>query len=1076
MQKCLWKWLSGVLVLMMVCGLLAAIPPQEASAATYLEYDPLNPDMANFPVYPAPGGVGLSKEAEWTKPNFSEAQITMNVYGQPSPPEIDVLLVLDTSGSMDGGPLFDMKFAVHIFLEQYVFYSDMSLHIPSGNHVSILTFDSDVGRMGPPNFPEKDFYGYDEIASLEFFVDNLKVQGTTNYVAALAEAANVVNRRGLSNRPIYVVFMSDGAPNIDRSYDYTALTGITGYPGSPHIMGFGDPFLFPPENIFQFFFNTTESFPFSGQMPEELTWEYSYTNGTSSFESLFRNSSYFYYNGDSYNLRDAFFINLTKNWLHEALDAANPIANGVYTIGFRIEVGSYFGPNPPFELLSNEEKWLTYISKAPGSFTNARDFNELSYVFNEIGHDVVWAMTDAVITDYAGSADNPLDSNGVPYYFEVDPDSFMIDNVTYPLTESPPGVYKSTDGATIIVDKSVTPNVITWNLGSIKPGGEKYGEVELKYKVTLDKSAPGGVSNVYYTNGSETAITYKNHRDVDVRRRFDVPELKKDQFTVTYLDFDGTVIEVFPDLNYGEDTPLPDPLPVREGYRMAGWRPVWNPTVTEDVTYTSVWVEAEYTVQFIDYDGTELATEIVIHGEGATAPTAPGRTGYTFVGWDKSFDHVTGDLIVTALYEAIEYTVTFVDDEGNVLKEERLTYGSAATAPTDGLVKPGLIFDGWDVDFSYITDDLIVTAQYKDAPGMPPWLVEFVDWNGEILKEEYVDNGEGATAPADPDREGYVFAGWDREFDVITGNLVVSALYDAIWYTVTFVDYDGTILDIQQKPYGASATAPSIPGRHGYDFAGWDEDFSHITDDLIVTALYEKRAYTVEVKNSYAGDGDTGEGEYEEGDTVTIHAGSRNGYTFTGWTIDLGGVVLVDAGSATTDFTMTDGPVTVTANWRYNGGNNDDGGDDNSGGGGGGGPTGGTTTTTPIITPTTPIPEPADETEQIVTEELVDEPEPLAQNLLPDPPTTPEGNSLELTDEGNYIEIGADGTPLGEWHWDEEIEEWVFEEYPPPLAALPDTRDAGMPLHLSLIYGFLLAGLALTALTGLRRRRGAHQR
>ena len=57
-------------------------------------------------------------------------------------------------------------------------------------------------------------------------------------------------------------------------------------------------------------------------------------------------------------------------------------------------------------------------------------------------------------------------------------------------------------------------------------------------------------------------------------------------------------------------------------------------------------------------------------------------------------------------------------------------------------------------------------------------------------------------------------------------------------YTVTFVDYDGTILSSDKVHYGTAATAPEDPSRGGYNFSGWDKDYSNVTDDLIVTAQY----------------------------------------------------------------------------------------------------------------------------------------------------------------------------------------------------------------------------------------------
>lgn len=65
-------------------------------------------------------------------------------------------------------------------------------------------------------------------------------------------------------------------------------------------------------------------------------------------------------------------------------------------------------------------------------------------------------------------------------------------------------------------------------------------------------------------------------------------------------------------------------------------------------------VEVEsYTVTFVDYNGTVLKTETVNSGESATAPADPSRDGYTFVGWDKTYSNVTGDLTITAMYEEI---------------------------------------------------------------------------------------------------------------------------------------------------------------------------------------------------------------------------------------------------------------------------------------------------------------------------------------------------------------------------------------------------------------------------------------
>lgn len=57
-------------------------------------------------------------------------------------------------------------------------------------------------------------------------------------------------------------------------------------------------------------------------------------------------------------------------------------------------------------------------------------------------------------------------------------------------------------------------------------------------------------------------------------------------------------------------------------------------------------------------------------------------------------------------------------------------------------------------------------------------------------------------------------------------------------YTVIFKDWDGTTLSTQEVESGGAAIAPATPTRDGYDFVGWDIDFSNVTSNLTVTAQY----------------------------------------------------------------------------------------------------------------------------------------------------------------------------------------------------------------------------------------------
>jgi hypothetical protein len=57
---------------------------------------------------------------------------------------------------------------------------------------------------------------------------------------------------------------------------------------------------------------------------------------------------------------------------------------------------------------------------------------------------------------------------------------------------------------------------------------------------------------------------------------------------------------------------------------------------------------------------------------------------------------------------------------------------------------------------------------------------------------------------------------------------------------VKFVDWDSTIIGVQQVPYGDDATAPNKPSREGYEFIGWSEDFTEVESDLRIVAEYAK--------------------------------------------------------------------------------------------------------------------------------------------------------------------------------------------------------------------------------------------
>ena len=126
-------------------------------------------------------------------------------------------------------------------------------------------------------------------------------------------------------------------------------------------------------------------------------------------------------------------------------------------------------------------------------------------------------------------------------------------------------------------------------------------------------------------------------------------------------------------------------------------------------------------------------------------------------------------------------------------------------------------------------------------------------------------------------------------------------------------------------------SAPQISAEEGWRFTGqWlrkDGDGTALTDanllaetindNVTYIAQMEKvqpSEYAVAVNDSYADV--TGAGSYAEGTVVTIDAGQRPGYRFTGWQSDDPELTLADAAQSTTSFTMPGHDVTLTATWQ----------------------------------------------------------------------------------------------------------------------------------------------------------------
>ncbi len=283
----------------------------------------------------------------------------------------------------------------------------------------------------------------------------------------------------------------------------------------------------------------------------------------------------------------------------------------------------------------------------------------------------------------------------------------------------------------------------------------------------------------------------------------------KSQVTVTFDSNGGTPVESATILYGGVVTQPEDPI--KGEFDFIGW--YYNDAIFDfstklyfDITLVAKYNEGNvniYTVVFKDYDGTVLKTENVEEGDSATAPNDPSREGYKFIGWNLDFSNVSSDLEVVAKYaneNAKVYTVVFKDYDGTILKTENVEEGTDATQPQPP-TRDGYVFSGWSLEFTNVTSDLEVVAQYIKTE--TSYLVTFMNYNGQVLKTETVKAGGNATAPENPKREGYIFTGWQGSYSNVQGNVTIRAQYVSIdkEYKINYVMNNG-IWDFSSKSEG----------------------------------------------------------------------------------------------------------------------------------------------------------------------------------------------------------------------------------------------------------------------------------
>lgn len=306
--------------------------------------------------------------------------------------------------------------------------------------------------------------------------------------------------------------------------------------------------------------------------------------------------------------------------------------------------------------------------------------------------------------------------------------------------------------------------------------------------------------------------------------------------------------------------------------------------------------KSKYEVTFKTYDNKVLKVVKVKHGSDAKEPNIPLREGYSFVGWDKEFTNVKKNIVVNAMFEINNYTITFETNGGSSLKE--LTYEYNEIIKTiKNTKKENYRFLGWYIDESFNTifdyekmpsKDLTLYAKWEEiidvvmtfnprvngletivlsVPILEDGLDPFLN-NPKFVKEGYLFKGWYTTKKGpywdEPDKKSFpltinydidLYAYWEpidsKDIDYDSDQTYYKAInHSGALNLNPFTyenEYEKEIIDMMVAPFYQKTINWDTAIKLG--LADYPGDFSNFEDDTYSIDMLFSTYETVMVKN-----------------------------------------------------------------------------------------------------------------------------------------------------------------------------------------------------------------------------------
>ncbi|MBR1581934.1 MAG: leucine-rich repeat protein [Bacilli bacterium] len=210
-----------------------------------------------------------------------------------------------------------------------------------------------------------------------------------------------------------------------------------------------------------------------------------------------------------------------------------------------------------------------------------------------------------------------------------------------------------------------------------------------------------------------------------------------------------------------------------------------------------------------------------------------------------NFNHDEGSVTANTLEGLVgdKITLTITPKENYLIEEVRLNSVPLA-AP---------------YEFNLVEGENIVDVIFKEIPEVDPIdptietvLVIFKNFDGTELYRAEINKGKNAvylgSTPTKPSNEqyNYEFTGWDKPLENIQVNTTFTATYKQVTrkYKVTFINYDGQVLQSEEVLYGEiplyTGITPEKPGTATttYEFLGWDKPLTEVKGEVTYTAVF----------------------------------------------------------------------------------------------------------------------------------------------------------------------------------------------------------------------------------------------